>query len=71
MLNNSDINITQVIAKDIMTKNPQQIVEDELAINAWQLMQEKNINQLLVTSAKGYYVGLLHIQQLIKEGIIL
>ncbi|MDI9320843.1 MAG: KpsF/GutQ family sugar-phosphate isomerase [Phycisphaerales bacterium] len=56
-------------AKDIYSPNPKCIEEVELAVQALELMREYDITQLIVTS-KGVYVGMLHLHDLIREGII-
>ncbi|MBE8712287.1 KpsF/GutQ family sugar-phosphate isomerase [Sphingobacterium hungaricum] len=56
-------------AQDIMSKNPKVIEKKELAIDALQLMRENNISQLIVVD-EGKYDGIIHIQDLLKEGII-
>lgn len=56
-------------AADIMTANPLHIEADELAVQALSLMRERSITQLLVTE-NGNYVGVLHLHDLIREGIV-
>ncbi|MEJ6979294.1 KpsF/GutQ family sugar-phosphate isomerase [Pedobacter sp. P351] len=56
-------------AKDIMGKSPRQIESMELAINALELMRSNNITQLIVAD-KGVYKGIVHLHDLLKEGII-
>ncbi|MBT8305223.1 MAG: KpsF/GutQ family sugar-phosphate isomerase, partial [Bacteroidia bacterium] len=56
-------------AKDIMSKNPKLISQDAMALDAKELMEENGISQLLVED-KGRYAGVVHIHDLIKEGII-
>lgn len=68
MLENHE-DVSSLIAKDIMTANPKQIEEGELAINAFHIMKSNNISQLVVTS-EGQYAGIIHLQDLLKEGII-
>ena len=60
---------SKLTAKDIMSSNPKQIEEGELAITAFQTMKNNNISQLIVT-ANAEYSGIIHIQDLLKEGII-
>ena len=60
------LNIT---ATDIMTKQPKTIQENTLAIEALILMKENNISQLVVMD-KEHYKGILHLHDLIREGII-
>lgn len=56
-------------AKDIMSKNPISITLDAMAIDAMELMETHKISQLLVED-QGNYAGVIHIHDLIKEGII-
>ena len=62
-------NIEEVKASDIMTKNPKTINKNDLVVNALELMQNKSITQLPVMD-NGKYVGMIHIHDIIKEGII-
>ncbi|ERJ59502.1 KpsF/GutQ family sugar-phosphate isomerase [Sphingobacterium paucimobilis] len=61
--------ISRLKAIDIMSKKPKEIEAEELAANALHKMRENNISQLLVTK-QGSYAGIIHIQDLLKEGII-
>ncbi len=56
-------------AQDIMGSHPKRIDEDAMAIDAMELMEENGISQLLVEK-NGEYAGVIHIHDLIKEGII-
>ena len=56
-------------ARDIMSVNPKTIDKDELAVKAFNLMEDNNITQLIVTS-NGEYCGILHIHDILKEGIV-
>lgn len=58
-----------VTAESIMSKHPKTIQEDELAINALEKMREHDITQLLVLRDK-QYIGIIHLHDLIREGII-
>ncbi len=59
----------ELSAKDIMSKNPKTIVEDALAIDALHTMENNNITQLLVV-VDNKYVGVIHLHDILKEGII-
>jgi len=59
----------KLFAKDIMSKNPKTISKNELAVNAFQLMEQNNITQLIVTK-KDKYLGLVHLHDILKEGIV-
>jgi arabinose-5-phosphate isomerase len=56
-------------AKDIMSSAPKSITSDALAVEALELMRSKNISQLLVTDHE-QYAGIIHLHDLIREGII-
>lgn len=60
---------TELTAKDIMGRNPRQIDSEELAVNALSIMRSNNITQLVVTK-EGGYKGIIHLHDLLKEGII-
>lgn len=68
MLENYD-DLSTLKAKDIMSNSPKEIEDDELAVNALYKMKEASISQLLVTK-NNKYAGIIHIQDLLKEGII-
>jgi arabinose-5-phosphate isomerase len=58
-----------LMAKDIMSINPKLIEIDTLAVQALEQMKEYNISQLLVVNSNAY-VGILHVHDLMREGII-
>ena len=62
-------NPTLLTAKDICSKNPKSIVAEELAVQALELMREKDITQLIVTE-NGAYAGMIHLHDLVREGLI-
>jgi arabinose-5-phosphate isomerase len=63
------ISINTVTAKDIMTTKPKTIAPDALAVDALDVMRTHEITQLVVTE-EGKYKGIIHLQDLIKEGLI-
>ena len=68
MFENYD-DFNKLIATDIMTPHAKKIDSDALAVEALQIMKTHNISQLLVMH-NNKYVGMLHLHDLIKEGII-
>ncbi|WP_350290847.1 KpsF/GutQ family sugar-phosphate isomerase [uncultured Croceitalea sp.] len=68
MLNKYE-NIGGLTAKDIMTSNPKIVDADILAVKALETMQDLGISQLLVLKDQKY-AGVVHIHNLIKEGIL-
>jgi arabinose-5-phosphate isomerase len=65
-----DIDINKVIAKDIMTVNPKTVVSSTLAVDALGLMKKYSITSLIVTNKDNEYIGVVHIHDIIREGII-
>ncbi|GGE21141.1 MULTISPECIES: KpsF/GutQ family sugar-phosphate isomerase [Sphingobacterium] len=61
--------VSGLIAKEIMSVNPKKIDKTELAANALHLMRQNSISQLVVTDS-GKYAGIIHLQDILKEGII-
>jgi len=68
MLEKSD-DIKNITAADIMSRNPKTIVPTELAVNALDIMRKNSITQLVVAE-KESYLGILHLHDLVKEGLI-
>lgn len=61
--------LTNVNAEDIMGQNPVSLPLGTLASEAMQIVKEKNITQLIVVNQEGKYAGMVHLHDLIKEGI--
>ena len=61
--------IDTITAKDIMTTTPKSINPDALAIDALDLMRKYEITQLIVCE-QTIYKGIIHLQDLIREGLI-
>jgi arabinose-5-phosphate isomerase len=61
--------IDGLCAKDIMTKSPKSTDKNTMAVEALGIMKEHNISQLVITD-KGKYAGMVHLHDLVKEGII-
>jgi arabinose-5-phosphate isomerase len=62
-------NFENLRAKDIMSSNPKTIASDVLAVNALDEMRRHDISQLVVEDNK-MYAGIIHLHDLVKEGII-
>ena len=56
-------------AKDIMSENPKTIEGDVLVVDALEIMKTKNISQLIVVE-DNIYAGIIHVHDLIREGIL-
>lgn len=62
-------NYGKLTAAEVMSKNPKTIQMEELAVNALQLMREKNITQIIVMN-KQSYSGMMHVHDLLREGLL-
>jgi arabinose-5-phosphate isomerase len=71
MLNKKDVIDTKTLtAEQIMTKNPKHIQADAFAVEAFSIMQQHHITQLIVVNQENKYLGIIHLHDLITEGII-
>tara|TARA_R110002049_G_scaffold94037_2_gene231978 strand:+ start:1026 stop:1994 length:969 start_codon:yes stop_codon:yes gene_type:complete len=61
--------INSFTAKDIMGKNPKTVHENAMAIEALEKLENNSITQILVVDEQEKYVGVVHLHDLIKEGI--
>ena len=61
--------IEDFTAGDIMSKNPKTITESAMAIDALDIMENNNITQVLVVNDTNQYVGVVHLHDILKEGI--
>jgi arabinose-5-phosphate isomerase len=68
MLTKTD-DFSKLCAADIMTKHPKSIDINAMAVEAMQLMEKYEISQLLVTE-NDTYAGVIHLHDLVKEGIL-
>lgn len=68
MLEKSD-SIEGILARDIMSQNPKTIAPSEMAVDALDIMRKNSITQLVVAE-KEIYLGILHLHDLVKEGLL-
>ena len=68
MLTKGD-NFATLTAADIMSPSPKTLTSDAMAVDAMELLEDNNISQLLVEDDTKYS-GVVHIHDLIKEGIL-
>ncbi len=64
-----DVAIDKIKAGDIMTADPKTIGPDQLAVDALDMLRKNEISQLAVIE-NGNYIGIIHLHDLIKEGLI-
>jgi arabinose-5-phosphate isomerase len=68
MLNERD-SFADLTAKDIMTKNPKTTHSEAMVIDAFHMMENFKITQLIVVDDSEFR-GVLHLHDILKEGII-
>lgn len=68
MLNERD-SFAELTAKDIMTKNPKLIQSNDMVVDALNILEDFSITQLVVVD-NGEYKGVLHLHDILKEGIV-
>ncbi len=56
--------------KDVMTKNPVSITGERLAAEAFEVLRDKNIDEIPVVDKKGKPAGLLDVQDILKAGLV-
>ena len=69
MLERTD-QIQSVTARDILSANPKTVNSGILAVEALDLLRKHDISQLIVVEEDGRYSGVLHIHDLVREGIV-
>jgi len=62
--------VSNIRASDIITKNPKTAEPGILAVEALEILKHYDISQLIITEKDGTYLGILHLHDLIREGII-
>ncbi|HEY4151149.1 MAG TPA: CBS domain-containing protein, partial [Chitinophagaceae bacterium] len=68
MLEKND-SLQGLTAHDIMTAHPKTIPADTLAVEALNVLRKFDITQLVVTNEK-QYLGVLHLHDLMREGLL-
>lgn len=61
--------VSKLTAETIMNKNPKMISAEAMATDALQIMQDNKISQLVVLE-NDKYVGIIHLHDILREGII-
>jgi arabinose-5-phosphate isomerase len=68
MLERKNLDMDRINAIEIMSKKPKTMDADELAVQGFQIMEKHSITQLVVTN-NGKYAGIVHLHDILKEGI--
>lgn len=61
--------ISNLTAQDIMSNSPKTISDNAMAVQALDTLENNNITQILVTNDNQQYIGVVHLHDLLKEGI--
>jgi arabinose-5-phosphate isomerase len=61
--------LDSLTASDILTPQPATIGQEEFAVEALRLMQQRNITQLIVLE-NGQFAGFIHLHDLLREGLV-
>jgi arabinose-5-phosphate isomerase len=62
-------NTSNLVVKDVMTKNPKTVEADELAAKALQVMETYSITALAILDQAGCPMGIIHVHELLKAGV--
>ena len=62
-------NIEDIIASEFMSSKPKVLKSDILANEALKIMRKNNISQVLITDKNNSLIGVVHILDIIKQGI--
>ena len=66
----ANADIVGLKASDIMSTTPKTVLDTDFAANALAIMRKNSITQLVVTNAEGHYLGIIHLHDLLREGIV-
>jgi len=61
--------LDSLTAQDILTAQPATIGQEEFAVEALRVMQQRNITQLIVLES-GQFAGFIHLHDLLREGLV-
>lgn len=63
------LSIETTLASDVMSSSPKTILVDALAVEAFQVMESANIMQLIAVDEEQIPKGIIHLHDILKEGI--
>ena len=64
------IKLEGITAGKIMSSRPKSVMPDDMAIKAFQMMEQYKITQLPVVDSEEKYIGMIHLHDILKEGIV-
>lgn len=62
-------NFNELTASEVMTRNPKSITPNAMAVDALAIIRQNSITQLVVEEG-GSYLGIVHLHDLLREGIV-
>ena len=65
----NDVDVRNILAKDLMNPKPKTILKETLAKTALEIMEKNKITQLVIVDSKKKLAGILHIHTLIQLGL--
>jgi arabinose-5-phosphate isomerase len=65
----SGADFNNLIAEEVMSKKPITVLQEESAIEALKIIENYNITQLVVRNEAGEFEGVLHVHDIIDEGL--
>lgn len=60
----------ELTAEEVMARNPKTVSEEELAAKALSIMESYSITTLVVPDGDGRAIGIIHLHDILKQGII-
>jgi arabinose-5-phosphate isomerase len=60
----------ELTAEEVMTRDPKTVSEEELAAKALSIMESYSITTLVVPDGDGRAIGIIHLHDILKQGII-
>jgi len=66
----SNADVYKTTIHSIMTKNPKVISPSTLAVEALNMMETYKITSLIITNEKNYPVGIVHLHDLLRAGVV-
>lgn len=61
--------VSKLVSKDVMTKNPKTVTADSIATKALAIMEKYSITSLAVVDENNRPIGIIHVHDLLKEGV--
>ena len=61
--------VSLLVSKDVMTKNPKTVTAESIATKALAIMEKYSITSLAVVDENNRPVGIVHVHDLLKEGV--